>query len=117
MQTDKTTQFTRKHFIISTVISLLLCLLQKRFVPQTSQSDFNRESAQWGIVFLSLAGGYVICKTRDSDLEYYRAKLPITEEAARALQQRRRKIGLVGGGLITLGSVYLAVLLIRLTNR
>lgn len=117
MQTSDSAKFTRKQFVTSIVIGLLLCLLQKRFVPESNQSDFNRESAPWAIVFLSLTGGYVLFKARDSDLEHYRSKMPITEETVRALQQRRRKIGLIGGALIALGSVYLVVLSIRLMNR
>jgi len=116
MQTGETTRFTRKRLITSIAVGFLLCLLQKRFIPAESQSDFNRASAQWGVVFLSLAGGYVLFNERDEDLEYYRSKMPATPETMRALQQRRRKLGYIGAGFIAVGLIYLVVLLIRLAK-
>ena len=86
---------------------------RKRFIPASRESAFNREMAQWAIVFLSLVGGYVLFRMRDSDLEFYRSRMTATEETGRALERRSRKIGLVGGALIALGSIYLVVLLIR----
>jgi hypothetical protein len=116
MQTNHPTVFTWKRLLLPATVGVLVGLLQKKFFPESNDPATRRLMDMAAVVFVCLLGGFSLLKWRDSDLDYYRSLAPRSEETEQRLQQRRRKIGLIGGAFIAVGSLYLVVLLIRLAQ-
>jgi len=116
METSNPPQFTWKRLVLPMTAGLLISAVQRKFFPEGDDPATKHAIVMWAVVFLCLIGGYGLLKWRDSDLEYYRSLAPRSEEVEQRLQQRRRKIGLIGGAFLAVGALYLAVILIGLAR-